>query len=886
MEYFAKRNLFNNNRNLSLLLNDISYNQKYSKNFSRLIPSYSGNPNLVSNQKETTNIPRYHYLSKKNQGINLNETFSSKYKINNNTNDIKVSIDYAQYSRYEKPIYNYNDFISNNFELKNSPNKNENSNLNNNHANFKLRSKIWDLSNNHQKKAISKNFSMEYLPIKNKYNFSLTKKKLILDLDETLVHSGFNPFTRQSDITLQINVDGKLHTINILKRPYVDEFLKEISNFFEIYVFTASMEEYASPVIDLMNKNNVVKGKFFRQDCIFTDGLYIKDLYKVSNNLKDVIIIDNNPSSYVTNEDNGIPIKTWYEDLNDNELMKLIPLLKYLSNVDDVRSIIRQIVDKRNNEVDFNAVNKIINENDNKNYNNNNGTQNYNSNNDIKNYNSNNFNNNTNTAKRYGNNFYHEINESKKNKDRNYNYYSSNYNRYEKYNNINSFSNMSYNEIQNEAGHLNKNYNNDINYMQRNQNNEVYKPHFYYNNDYMDNNPLLKSSYNDVDKNKENLQRYSSFKIKENTRDLNYDEDLKNYRPFTPNINKRKINTLFKNENNIYEKIYKDENKNKEIESGINNYYEKIIYNQDDNQYKKIYNNTGYLRLNTQNILNRSSSDIYQNIKRNNDSNNNSLKRYNYLLNMSNISNLNNLSNNNEKRTETEANNINNIKNELDNDYYLESYKKKYLGTKSITKDYNNENEIKYNNTAQILRQTKSNTNIINSPNLNYLNKSNNYLNYLDDYKNNNLNLSKNSYEKKFEKYNYYDLNDNNNNNNQSDYFSDGYQSKKPTNLLFNNFLDFIKDKKRDFIKEEEDKNKNFENTYNKKINKFEKKDYLGKNVMKNFNYSNKKNYLQRTNLQNLIDVYKSKFKALENFININKNKSALNKTFGMNKKY
>ena len=115
---------------------------------------------------------------------------------------------------------------------------------------------------------------------------------------------------------------------------------------------------------------------------------------------------------------------------------------------------------------------------------------------------------------------------------------------------------------------------------------------------------------------------------------------------------------------------------------------------------------------------------------------------------MSNISNLNNLSNNNEKRTETEANNINNIKNELDSDYYLESYKKKYLGTKSITKDYNNENEIKYNNTAQILRQTKSNTNINNSSNLNYLNKSNNYLNYLDDYKNNNLNLSKNSYEK------------------------------------------------------------------------------------------------------------------------------------------
>jgi Dullard-like phosphatase family protein len=102
--------------------------------------------------------------------------------------------------------------------------------------------------------------------------------------------------------------------------------LKEISNYYEIYVFTASMDEYASPVIDLIDKNNIIKDKFFRQDCIYNNDIYIKDLFKVTNNLKNVIIIDNNPSSYATNEDNGIPIKTWYDDLNDNELIKLIPV--------------------------------------------------------------------------------------------------------------------------------------------------------------------------------------------------------------------------------------------------------------------------------------------------------------------------------------------------------------------------------------------------------------------------------------------------------------------------------------------------------------------------------------------------------------------------------
>ena len=200
MEYFAKRNLFNNNRGRPLLLNDISYNQKYSKNVSRIVPSYSGNPNLMNNQKEKTYAPRNHYLTKKNQPININEAINSKYKINTNINNRKVSIDYAQYSKYERPTNNYNYFINNinhninnnfnnaNISLKSSPNKIENPNMNlNNQQTFNLRSKFWDLSNSRQKKAISKNFSMEYLPIKNKYNFSFSKKKLILDLDETLV---------------------------------------------------------------------------------------------------------------------------------------------------------------------------------------------------------------------------------------------------------------------------------------------------------------------------------------------------------------------------------------------------------------------------------------------------------------------------------------------------------------------------------------------------------------------------------------------------------------------------------------------------------------------------------------------------------------------------
>ena len=55
-----------------------------------------------------------------------------------------------------------------------------------------------------------------------------------------------------------------------------------------------------------------------------------------------------------------------YGNLKDDELIKLIPALKYLGNVDDVKPIIRQIVDRKMNKIDFNIVYQLIKGNDNK----------------------------------------------------------------------------------------------------------------------------------------------------------------------------------------------------------------------------------------------------------------------------------------------------------------------------------------------------------------------------------------------------------------------------------------------------------------------------------------------------------------------------------------
>lgn len=187
------------------------------------------------------------------------------------------------------------------------------------------------------------------------------KKLLVLDLDETLVHSSFEPPERQSDFQFDKIFDGELKTIYVLIRPYAEQFLTELSNYYDIIIFTSSLQIYADTVINKLDRFNVIKAKLFRDDCILKDEVYLKDLKKFGKDLKDVVIIDNSPLSYELNQDNGIPIDTWYEDLSDRELLKMIPFLKYLSKVHDVRPVIKKVVNNFDDSLNYDLINQLIN---------------------------------------------------------------------------------------------------------------------------------------------------------------------------------------------------------------------------------------------------------------------------------------------------------------------------------------------------------------------------------------------------------------------------------------------------------------------------------------------------------------------------------------------
>ena len=180
------------------------------------------------------------------------------------------------------------------------------------------------------------------------------RKTLVLDLDETLVHSQFQPFDVPSDITLKIELEDELHDIHVMVRPGVKEFLENMGKIYEIVIFTASVSKYADPLLDIIDKDKNCEFRLFREHCTPINTCYVKEIKKLGRDLKDVVIVDNSPMSYALNPENGLPILTWFDDKEDRELYNISSILEFLSFVPDVRSYIRQFV--INDEISYNNV--------------------------------------------------------------------------------------------------------------------------------------------------------------------------------------------------------------------------------------------------------------------------------------------------------------------------------------------------------------------------------------------------------------------------------------------------------------------------------------------------------------------------------------------------
>lgn len=161
------------------------------------------------------------------------------------------------------------------------------------------------------------------------------QKTLILDLDETLIHSMSKGGRMNNGHMVEVRLNAAslglsgasnassmaqhpvLYWVN--KRPYCDEFLRRVCKWYNLVIFTASVQEYADPVIDWLEaERKFFSARYYRQHCTYRQGAYIKDLSSVEPDLSKVMILDNSPLSYLFHE-GMLAIYSLHFKLNTNE---------------------------------------------------------------------------------------------------------------------------------------------------------------------------------------------------------------------------------------------------------------------------------------------------------------------------------------------------------------------------------------------------------------------------------------------------------------------------------------------------------------------------------------------------------------------------------------
>ena len=153
---------------------------------------------------------------------------------------------------------------------------------------------------------------------------------LVLDLENTLVNSSWD------------RKYGWRHA----KRPGVDKFLADLSQYYEIVLFSPSIGGVADPVVTSLDKNGCIMHRLYRESTKFVNGVHVKDLSKLNRPLGRIIIIDDDERSAQLQPDNLIRVKPYLDptDRADDCLSRLTPLLIEIAKEGyaDVPALLRQ----------------------------------------------------------------------------------------------------------------------------------------------------------------------------------------------------------------------------------------------------------------------------------------------------------------------------------------------------------------------------------------------------------------------------------------------------------------------------------------------------------------------------------------------------------------
>lgn len=158
---------------------------------------------------------------------------------------------------------------------------------------------------------------------------------LVLSLEDLLIHTTWD---RQNGY-------------RTAKRPGIDYFIRYLSQYYELVLFTSVPRAIADPVIAKLDPYHFIMWPLGREATKYEGGEYIKDLSYLNRPLEKTLIIDTHAPHVKNQPENAIVIPKWSGDPQDphvKDLVALIPFLEYVATMGttDVRTVMKSFQGK------------------------------------------------------------------------------------------------------------------------------------------------------------------------------------------------------------------------------------------------------------------------------------------------------------------------------------------------------------------------------------------------------------------------------------------------------------------------------------------------------------------------------------------------------------
>ncbi|XP_067415749.1 CTD small phosphatase-like protein 3 [Emydura macquarii macquarii] len=188
-------------------------------------------------------------------------------------------------------------------------------------------------------RASSQRPSRREIPIKTR---STPESTLVLELEGTLVRCSLTS-SEDADCTFLTDFQGDAYQVYMKMRPHVQEFLETVSKAYEIFVFTTAKQDYAEKILDVLDpQKKLIRHRLYQQDCLCVRGYYVKDFSILERDLARTVALHDSLQGFPYQISNWLPIPSWLGDRQDEELLRVVPLLGKLSQGGDVRTEIRR----------------------------------------------------------------------------------------------------------------------------------------------------------------------------------------------------------------------------------------------------------------------------------------------------------------------------------------------------------------------------------------------------------------------------------------------------------------------------------------------------------------------------------------------------------------